>query len=109
MTDLGVEALLPLRGLTALNLGCCHRLTDASAGMVAAGLRGLRALDLRDTAITDAGVRRLAAGLPHLRRLNLEHCAKVKPKDYTLKPKTRKSTAFALGHHLTLTLLPRPV
>ena len=70
--------MLPLKGLTALNLGCCHRLTDASASAVAGGLRRLRTLDLRDTAVTDSGVRLLATALPQLRRLNLEHCAKAR-------------------------------
>lgn len=78
MTDMGVEGLLPLRGLTTLNLGCCHHLTDAAARALAAGMQGLCVLDLRDTAVTDAGVRRLAEGLPNLRLLNLEHCLKVR-------------------------------
>ena len=31
VTDLGVEGLMPLQRLTALYLGCCHRLTDSAA------------------------------------------------------------------------------
>ncbi len=37
VTDLGVEGLVPLTRLTALYLGCCHRLTDSAARHIGRG------------------------------------------------------------------------
>jgi hypothetical protein len=64
----GLESLKALAKLERLNLQGCRRLRD-DAATILAGMKQLRVLDLKDSALTEPAAARLRSALPDCRIL----------------------------------------